>query len=300
MANYLDKEGLEVYTNHIKARLNDKVDKVAGKGLSTEDYTTAEKTKLAGIEAGANNYTHPDTHPASMIVETSEKRFITQAELDKLAGLEAPFFKGQFVSEAALNNAVPTAKVGAYAYVDEGAGKDVVKYIWDSNDGKWVKQMGISTQLTPADVKTMYEQNANTNAFTDAEKTKLSGIAAGAQVNVLEGVRVNGTDLPITNKKVNVTVPNVGTLRTDATTAQTPSASESFSNNITLHKVSKTGNYNDLINKPTIPPGVVVVDNLTSTSSTQALSANMGRELNDTKLDKASVITIAEINALFA
>lgn len=34
--------------------LNDKVDKVTGKGLSTEDYTTAEKTKLSNIEAEAN------------------------------------------------------------------------------------------------------------------------------------------------------------------------------------------------------------------------------------------------------
>ena len=33
--------------------LNKKVDKVAGKGLSTEDYTTSEKTKLAGIASGA-------------------------------------------------------------------------------------------------------------------------------------------------------------------------------------------------------------------------------------------------------
>jgi hypothetical protein len=33
--------------------LNAKVDKVAGKGLSTEDYTTAEKSKLAGVAAGA-------------------------------------------------------------------------------------------------------------------------------------------------------------------------------------------------------------------------------------------------------
>jgi phage-related tail fiber protein len=36
-----------------QAALDLKVDKVAGKQLSTEDYTTAEKTKLAGIEAGA-------------------------------------------------------------------------------------------------------------------------------------------------------------------------------------------------------------------------------------------------------
>ena len=34
--------------------LDGKVDKVQGKGLSTEDYTTAEKTKLGGIEAEAN------------------------------------------------------------------------------------------------------------------------------------------------------------------------------------------------------------------------------------------------------
>ena len=31
----------------------DKVDKIAGKGLSTEDYSTAEKSKLAGIATGA-------------------------------------------------------------------------------------------------------------------------------------------------------------------------------------------------------------------------------------------------------
>lgn len=37
----------------VKDSLDGKVDKVEGKGLSTEDYTTAEKTKLAGITAGA-------------------------------------------------------------------------------------------------------------------------------------------------------------------------------------------------------------------------------------------------------
>ena len=30
-----------------------------GKGLSTNDYTTAEKTKLSGIAEGANKYVHP-------------------------------------------------------------------------------------------------------------------------------------------------------------------------------------------------------------------------------------------------
>lgn len=39
--------------------ISGKVDKVDGKGLSTNDYTTAEKTKLAGVAEGANNYSHP-------------------------------------------------------------------------------------------------------------------------------------------------------------------------------------------------------------------------------------------------
>lgn len=41
--------------------VNNKVDKVVGKQLSTEDYTTEEKAKLEGIEENANNYTHPTT-----------------------------------------------------------------------------------------------------------------------------------------------------------------------------------------------------------------------------------------------
>ena len=42
-------------------------------------------------------------------------------------------------------------------------------------------------------IKTAYEGESNTNAFTDAEKSKLAGIEAGAQVNVAAPVQsVNG------------------------------------------------------------------------------------------------------------
>ena len=39
--------------------ISGKVDKIEGKGLSTNDYTTEEKTKLAGIAENANNYSLP-------------------------------------------------------------------------------------------------------------------------------------------------------------------------------------------------------------------------------------------------
>lgn len=57
-----------------------KVDKVDGKGLSTNDYTTAEKNKLNGIANNANNYSHPANHPASVITQDANNRFVTDTE----------------------------------------------------------------------------------------------------------------------------------------------------------------------------------------------------------------------------
>lgn len=42
--------------------------------------TGADKTKLDGIAANANNYTHPTTHPPSIIVETTDDMFVSAAE----------------------------------------------------------------------------------------------------------------------------------------------------------------------------------------------------------------------------
>lgn len=52
------------------------VEKVEGKVLSTNDYTTAEKQKLNGL----NNYTHPANHPASIITQDADNRFCTDTE----------------------------------------------------------------------------------------------------------------------------------------------------------------------------------------------------------------------------
>ncbi|MER2126280.1 hypothetical protein [Solibacillus sp.] len=58
---------------------------------TTEDgfMSKTDKSKLDGIAAGANNYTHPSTHPASIITEQTNKRFMTDAERTKLTGIAA-------------------------------------------------------------------------------------------------------------------------------------------------------------------------------------------------------------------
>ncbi len=92
-----------------EAAIAGKVDKEAGKGLSTNDYTdaekakshthanasvldattaaytAAEKTKLSGVAAGANNYVHPASHSADMISTTASKRFTSDAEMAQKA-----------------------------------------------------------------------------------------------------------------------------------------------------------------------------------------------------------------------
>ncbi|MBP3928666.1 MAG: hypothetical protein J6D47_03720 [Peptostreptococcaceae bacterium] len=62
-----DKEKVETITN--------KVDKIEGKILSSNDYTDEDKQKLSSL----SNYTHPQTHLASMILfedgETLQYKF---------------------------------------------------------------------------------------------------------------------------------------------------------------------------------------------------------------------------------
>ena len=47
----------------------------------------------------------------------------------------------------------------------------------------------------------------STNDYTIDEKNKLDGIAVGAQVNVIESVKVNGTAQAISNKEIDIPVP---------------------------------------------------------------------------------------------
>ena len=54
MSKYLDSDGLLYLWQKLKALFAGKVDIETGKGLSSNDYTTAEKQKLAGIAAGAD------------------------------------------------------------------------------------------------------------------------------------------------------------------------------------------------------------------------------------------------------
>ena len=49
--------------------------------------------------------------------------------------------------------------------------------------------------------------DGTTASFTTSDENKLNGIATGAQVNVIESIKVNGAAQTVTSKAVNITVP---------------------------------------------------------------------------------------------
>jgi len=123
-----------------KIALADKVDKVAGKGLSPEEFTLTEKQKLAALDGN--------------------------------------HWKGKFTTYELLEAAWPTANDGDSAAVDAGVGEDIASYLWDSSDNKWVIQKGSSTAETAASVKSKLESNPDTNTLTDSLLNKLLAFTA--------------------------------------------------------------------------------------------------------------------------
>lgn len=85
----------------------------------------------------------------------------------------------------------------------------------------------------------------STNDYTTADKDKLAGIANGAQANVLEAVKVNGTAQTITDKAVDITVPTaVSQLTNDSgfiTLSQVPEGAAASSTTPLMDGVASAG-----------------------------------------------------------
>lgn len=195
MAKYLDSNGLLYFWSKIVAKF---VEKEPGKGLSTNDYTTTEKEKLAGIAAGAEVNVNADWNASSGDAQILNKPTIPSKTSDLTN--DSGFITSSDIPEgAAASTTVPkmsgTATVGtemAFARGDHIHPSDTTKV--DKVAGK-----GLST-----------------NDYTTEEKNKLSGVATGAQVNVIETIQVNGQAQVPSGKNVNITVPTTVAQLTDA------------------------------------------------------------------------------------
>mgnify|MGYP004630057517 CR=1 FL=1 len=156
----LDYNGLLYFWQKIKGFLNDKVDKVDGKQLSTNDYTTAEKNKLAGLK----NYSHPTS--------AGNKHIPAGGAAGKILGW-ASDGTAQWVDD---KNTIYSAFKGATSSTDGGSG--LVPTPKSANVGQYLK--GDGTWGTPTNTTYGDATQSAHGLMTAADKTKLDGIAAGA------------------------------------------------------------------------------------------------------------------------
>lgn len=63
----------------VEALLGNKVDKVSGKQLSTNDFTSEYKAKLDGIATGANNYVHPNDANTRHVTDAEKSTWNSKA-----------------------------------------------------------------------------------------------------------------------------------------------------------------------------------------------------------------------------
>ena len=179
------------------------------------------------------------------------KGSIVNADIAENAAIDQSKIAGLTAALAAKAN---TADLGTMAA--ETATDYVKKTEAPGYNDILTKATAASTYATQAVVNNKVDKEdgkgLSTNDYTTTEKSKLAGIAAGAQVNVIESVKVNGVALPVSEKAVNVTVPT-GALASKNQVSKSDLDSalsgelDGKANSDDLAVIATTGNVNDLI-----------------------------------------------------
>lgn len=163
---YLDGDGLLYFWEKLKAYF---VKQETGKGLSTNDFTTDEKTKLANLA----NYTLPIASTTILGgIKIGDNLTITSDGTISAV-------QGAYTLPTASSTTLGGIKVGTNLSISNGV-------------------------LSAVDTTYSTATTSANGLMSSADKSKLDGIATGAQVNVLEAVKLNGTALTISGKAVNV------------------------------------------------------------------------------------------------
>lgn len=162
---------LQSYKEQVSSNLNLKVDKVNGKQLSTNDYTNEEKSKLAGIAAGAEVNVNADWNATEGDAQILNKPIIiTGAEVDqKINNAIASVYRVK--GSVANYESLPTTDVivgDVWNLEDTGA-----NYVATSTTPTWDKlseTVDLSAYSTTAQNDEKYQPKGNySTSFADEE-----------------------------------------------------------------------------------------------------------------------------------
>lgn len=158
----------------------------------------------------------------------------------------------------------------------------------------------IQKNVDNATIKTMYEANANTNAFTDAEKTKLSGIEALAEVNNISDV--NATDLTDggdstlhyhatdRNRSNHTGTQTASTISDFTNAAQTAVVAQTITDGVTTTAPSQNAVYDALALKQDTITGAATTITSSNLTASRALASDTNGKVS------VATTTLAELN----
>lgn len=187
---------------YVDSKLDTKVDKVSGKQLSTNDYTNEDKTKLAGIAAGAEVNVNADWNAESGDAQILNKpTIITEEQVDqKINTAIGSVYKVK--GSVANYEALPKDNVtigDVYNLEDTGA-----NYVATSTTPDWDKlseTVDLNGYLTKTDAASTYQPKGNYLTSVPEEyvtETELNakGYATTTQVNTkLDSSAYTATDV---------------------------------------------------------------------------------------------------------
>jgi hypothetical protein len=187
LVDYVAEHGSEAA--EMAAEIAKKVDKEDGKSL----IETTLIEKLENIAAGAQVNAIDSVDEVQFAIDENKKLTLLDIAMGKVTGLQD-----------ALANKVE--KVAGSRLISEDEASKLEKLVL-SEDGS----VEISGEINASNVKELGSWITNNRdsvlgLFDSADDSKLDSIAAGAQVNVLEAVKVGGTLLDIINKTVEIPV----------------------------------------------------------------------------------------------
>lgn len=210
----------------LKTSVANKVDKVSGKGLSTNDYTTAEKNKLAGIASGAEVNVQSDWNATSgdalilnkptlgslaakSTVSKSDLEASVQTSLGK-ADAAQPAVSGKGLS----TNDYTTAEKNKLAGIAEGANKITVDSALSSSSTNPVQNKVVNTAINGC-VPT--SRTINGKALSSNISLTASDVGAAASSDLSSYVptsrTVNGKAL---SSNISLTASDVGAAASSA------------------------------------------------------------------------------------
>lgn len=171
---FLDDNGLLYFWQKIKTLLAGKVDVVSGKGLSTNDYTTTEKNKLAGL----SNYSLPT---ASSTVLGGVKVGTNLSIAEGVLSAKDTTYSNASSSTAGLMSGTDKAKLDGIA---SGANNYSLPTASSSTLGgiKVGTNLSINSSGVLSSTNTTYNvaTSSSNGLMSSADKSKLDGFGAAS------------------------------------------------------------------------------------------------------------------------